>query len=197
MNYIQSSTRGGQEGYRGSYDIFSRLANERNLFITGEIDNDIASLIIAQMLYLNSKDSHAPISLYINSPGGDVLSGLAIVDAMKSIQAPVYTFCIGLCASAAALIFSSGKKGHRYAYSHSRIMIHTVRGMMNGPIGDVAINYNLMQELNDDVYDVLSINTGQEILKIKEDTQRDCWFRVADAIAYGLVDKTIDTATSS
>lgn len=191
MNQVPNVLVTDPDGSSRVVDLFSKLANDRNLFITGEIDEEVSNLIIAQMLYLNSKDAGQPIYLYINSPGGDALSGLAIVDVIKSIRAPVYTFCIAACASAAALIFSSGRKGNRYVYKHSRIMIHAVRGMMNGPINEVKINYNLMEELNVDMCEVLSSNTGQTFQKIEQDTYHDRWFKAEDAIAYGLADKII------
>lgn len=196
MDFIQNNSSGDADVYRQSYDIFSRLAEDRNLFINGEINDNVANMLIAQMLFLNAKDPKTPISLYINSPGGSVMPALAIVDVIHSIQAPVYTFCISLCASAAALVLSSGKKGQRYIYPHSRVMIHTVRGVMDGPISDISISYNLMNELNREVYEALSANTGQSIDVIQKDSERDYWLNSFDAIAYGLVDKVISRRTN-
>lgn len=176
------------DGTHRVYDIYSKLANDRNIFLTGEINNESSCLIIAQLLYLNSVDSVTPICLYINSPGGEVMDGLVITDIIKTIKAPVYTYCIGSCSSAAALIFVSGDRGHRFMYPHSRLMIHAVKGTMNGPMADIMVNYALMGSLNEDVCALIAANTQIPIDSVRVAIEKDKWLNAEEALKYGFAD---------
>lgn len=191
MNTMPTVLVKDDDGASRFYDIQSKLLADRNVFLMGEIDDEILGLLSTQLLYLNSIDSSTPIYLYINSMGGDAMAGLAIVDIIKSLNAPVYTFCIGVCASAAALIFSSGEKGYRFLYEHSRVMIHTIQGTMNGPMGKMKANYQMMECLNKDVCAVLAENTIKDIQKISHDIKDDKWMCANEAIEYGLADRII------
>lgn len=191
MNIMPNVLVKDSEGNTRMMDIYSKLANDRNIFLIGTIDEDLAGSIIMQLLHLNSDNSETPICLYINSNGGEAKSSFGIIDVIRSLRAPVYTYCIGSCASAAALIFSSGEKGNRYLYPHSRIMIHAIQGTMNGPMSNVAANYQLMESLNNDVCKIISENTGKSIEVVQEDTLKDYWMTSDIAIKYGLADKII------
>lgn len=193
MNLLPNILVKDSEGNTRMMDIYSKLANDRNIFLIGTIDEEIASSIIMQLLHLNSDNPDAPICLYINSNGGEAKSSFGIIDVIRSLRAPVYTYCLGTCASAAALIFSSGEKGNRYLYQHSRIMIHAIQGTMNGPMVNVTANYQFMESLNDDVCQIIAENTGKSFLSVKEDTSRDYWMKANAAIEYGLADKIIPT----
>jgi len=185
-----------------SYDIYSRLLRERIIFIGEPIDDTMASLVIAQMLFLQGEDPLEPISMYINSPGGSITSGLAIYDTMQFIQPPVHTWCVGQAASMAALLLAAGEKGHRYALPYSRILIHQPWGGMQGQATDIQIQareiLRLRQWLNNVlVNNVLAKHTGQPLEKIEQDTERDYYMTAEEAVAYGLVDSVAQPRQSN
>ncbi len=183
------------EGER-HYDIFSRLLNERIILLTGEINDKVASLIIAQLLYLTSVDENKDIQLYINSPGGSVTSGLAIYDTMKSISCDVSTICIGMCASMGAFLLAGGTKGKRYALENSEIMIHQPLGGGQGPAKDVEIMTKRLLRMKDNINRIMSENTGQPFEKIEFDTDRDYFLNAQEALEYGIVDHIIKSKTN-
>ena len=174
-----------------AYDIYSRLLDDRIIFITGEINDAVANTVIAQMLYLESKSAKAPISLYINSPGGVSQSGLAILDTMNYIKCPVSTICIGLCASAAALLLAGGQKGKRFSLPNAKIMIHQPLGGAQGQASDIAIQANEILKTKKRINDILAQNTSQPLSKIEVDTDRDFYMNAEEAEKYGLVDKNL------
>ncbi len=174
-----------------SFDIFSRLLKERIVFLTGPIDEHIANLVIAQLLFLAAEDPKADISLYINSPGGSVNAGLAIMDTMNHIKPDVSTICVGLAASMGAVILSSGKKGKRYILPHSEVMIHQPWGGAQGQASDIEITAKHILKLKDVLNKILAKNTGQKLSVIEKDTDRDFYMDAKDAVKYGIVDKII------
>jgi ATP-dependent Clp protease, protease subunit len=177
-----------QSGER-AYDIYSRLLKERIIFLSGSIDDDTANIVIAQMLFLQSEDPKKDISLYINSPGGSVTAGLAIIDTMNHIKPDVSTVCVGMAASAAAIILSAGKKGKRYALPHSEIMIHQPWGGTEGRASDIEITARHILKMREVLNRILSENTGQPIAKIEKDVDRDFFMSSEDAKKYGIIDK--------
>ncbi|MGZ6269584.1 MAG: ATP-dependent Clp protease proteolytic subunit [Candidatus Limnocylindrales bacterium] len=180
---IESSSRGER-----AYDIYSRLLRERIIFLGDAIEDNIANLVIAQLLFLDSEDPERDISLYINSPGGVITSGLAIYDTMQYVKAPVSTICIGMAASMAAVLLAAGAKGKRYALPHSRIMIHQGSGGFRGNTPDVFIQVREMEALVNTNHEILSRHTGQAIDKIVKDTERDYFMAPAQAKDYGIID---------
>ena len=175
-----------------SYDIYSKLLEERIIFITGEINDAVANTVVAELLYLEAKDSTKDIDIYINSPGGSVTSGLAIYDTMNFIKCDVSTICIGMAASMAAFLLSSGKKGKRYALPSSEIMIHQPLGQAEGQATDILIHAKHIEQTREKLNSILAANTGKPLDVIKQDTERDNFMSAAEAAAYGLVDKVID-----
>jgi ATP-dependent Clp protease protease subunit len=175
-----------------SYDIYSRLLEDRIVFLSGEVTTESSNLIIAQLLYLESKDNKKPISLYINSPGGVVDAGLAIFDTMNYIKSPVSTICVGMCASMAAVLLAGGEKGKRYALPNSRIMIHQPSGGAKGQASDIEIAAEQIVKLKKKMNELLSELTGQKIEKIKEDSNRDFYMGAKLAVEYGIIDKVIE-----
>ena len=173
-----------------SYDIYSILLKNRIIFISGEIDDTLSNLVVAQLLYLDSL-SHEDISLYINSPGGSVTSGLAIYDTMNFIKSDVSTICYGICASMAALLLSSGKKGKRYILPNADVMIHQVLGRSEGQASDVKIATDRILDLKNRLNTILSKNTNKHIKTIEKDTDRDNYLNANEALEYGIVDKII------
>ena len=173
-----------------SYDIYSILLKNRIIFISGEIDDTLSNLVVAQLLYLDSL-SHEDISLYINSPGGSVTSGLAIYDTMNFIKSDVSTICYGICASMAALLLSSGKKGKRCILPNADVMIHQVLGRSEGQASDVKIATDRILNLKNRLNTILSKNTNKHIKTIEKDTDRDNYLNAEEALEYGLVDKII------
>lgn len=173
-----------------SYDIYSILLKNRIIFISGEIDDTLSNLVVAQLLYLDSL-SHEDISLYINSPGGSVTSGLAIYDTMNFIKSNVSTICYGICASMAALLLSSGHKGKRYILPNADVMIHQVLGRSEGQASDVKIATDRILDLKNRLNTILSKNTNKHIKTIEKDTDRDNYLNANEALEYGLVDKII------
>ncbi len=172
-----------------SYDIYSRLLEDRIIFLTGEIDDNVADLVVAQLIYLEGKDSTKDISLYINSPGGSVSAGFAIYDTMNYIKCDVSTICIGMAASMGAFLLSSGAKGKRYALPNAKVMIHQPLGGAQGQASDIAIQANEILKTKKRINDILAQNTSQPLSKIEIDTDRDFYMTAEEAEKYGLVDK--------
>ena len=172
-----------------AYDIYSRLLKDRVIFLGGPIDDDVANLVIAQLLFLESEDPKKDISLYINSPGGVVTAGLAIVDAMNHVKPNVSTVCVGMAASAAAVILSSGEKGKRYALPNAEVMIHQPHGGAEGQATDIEITAKQILKLRERLNKILARNTGQPLAKIEKDVERDFFMTADEAKKYGLVDQ--------
>ena len=174
-----------------SYDIYSRLLNERIIFLADEVNDVTASLVVAQLLYLESEDPDADISLYINSPGGSVTTGLAIYDTMNFIKCDVSTICVGMAASMGAFLLSSGAKGKRLALPNSEIMIHQPSGGSQGQATDIQIQAEHILKIKDRLNKILAANTGKPVEVIAADTERDNFMTAEEALAYGLVDRVI------
>lgn len=175
-----------------SYDIYSRLLEDRIVFLTGEINDAMANTIVAQLIYLEGKNPDKDIFMYINSPGGSVSAGLAIYDTMQYIKCPVSTICIGMAASMAAVILSSGEKGKRICLPHSEVMIHQPLGGTQGQASDILLHAQHIQKTRDTLNKILSANTGKDIQTITKDTDRDNFLDAKQAVKYGLVDKIFD-----
>ena len=174
-----------------AYDIYSRLLNERIIFLGGPIDDHVANLIIAQLLYLDHTDSKKDVYLYINSPGGSVTAGLAIIDTMNFIKADVSTICVGIAASMGALILSSGKKGKRFSLPNSEVMIHQVMGGTEGQASDIAINAKHILRTKDTLNKILATNTNKKMDQVEKDSDRDYWMTSDEAKKYGIIDDII------
>jgi len=174
-----------------AYDIYSRLLKDRIVFIGNAIDDTVANLVIAQILFLQMEDPDKDISIYINSPGGIVTSGLAIYDTMQYVKCNVNTFCIGQASSMGAVLLSAGTKGKRYILPHARVMIHQPWGGMQGAAADINIHVKEILNLRDKIYQILVDHTGQSIEKIKKDCDRDYFMSSEEAKKYGLVDEVI------
>lgn len=172
-----------------SYDIYSRLLKERIVFLGTAIDDTVANLIVAQLLFLDSEDPDKEIRLYVNSPGGQVSSGLAIYDTMQLTKAPVATVCVGMAASMGAVILAGGRKGRRYALPNSRIMIHQPIGGVQGQAVDIEIEAKEILRLRENLNELLARHTGQPLDRIKRDTDRNFWMSPTEAKEYGLVDE--------
>ena len=181
---IETSSRGER-----AYDIYSRLLKERIIFLGDAIEDHVANLIIAQLLFLESEDPERDISLYINSPGGVVTSGLAIYDTMQYLRAPVSTICIGMAASMASVLLAAGAPGKRYALPNSRIMIHQGSGGFRGNTPDVFIQVRELEELNGRLNGILARHTKQTVEKVAKDTERDFFMSPEQAQAYGIIDE--------
>lgn len=174
-----------------AYDIFSRLLKERIIFIGTPITDDIANLIIAQLLFLESENAEKDINVYINSPGGVVTAGLAIYDTMQHVKPDISTICVGQAASAGALLLASGKKGKRFSLPNARVMIHQLMGGAQGQATDVEIQTKEMLRMKQQTNQILAKHTGQPISKIEKDTDRDFFMSPEEAKKYGLIDKII------
>ena len=174
-----------------SYDIFSRLLNDRIIFLSDEVNDATASLVVAQMLFLEAQDPTKDISFYINSPGGSVTAGMAIYDTMQYIKCDVSTICIGMAASMGAFLLSAGTKGKRIALPHSEIMIHQPLGGAQGQASDIKIRAELILRTRDMLNKILSEKTGQPIEQIEKDTDRDNFMTAQQALDYGLIDRII------
>ncbi len=172
-----------------SYDIYSKLLEERIIFITGEIEDAMANTVVAQLLYLEAKDSTKDIDIYINSPGGSVTAGLAIFDTMNFIKCDVKTICVGMAASMGAFLLSSGTKGKRFALPSSEIMIHQPLGGAQGQASDIKIQAEHILKLKKKLNTVLAQNTGKPLDVIEKDTDRDNYLSAEEALRYGLIDK--------
>jgi ATP-dependent Clp protease protease subunit len=176
-----------------AYDIYSRLLKDRLIFIVGPVDDYMANIVVAQMLFLESENPDRDISLYINSPGGVVSSGLAIYDTMQFVRPDVSTICIGQAASMGATLLSGGAKGKRYALPHARMMIHQPLGGFQGQAADMEIHAREMLETRDRLNKILAKHTGQSVEKIKKDTDRDNFMAAGEAVAYGLIDRILES----
>ena len=188
---VEQSPRGER-----SYDIFSRLLNDRIVFLGEEVTDVSANLVIAQLLHLESQDSEKDISLYINSPGGSVTAGLAILDTMNYIKCDVSTICLGECASMGAVLLSAGAKGKRYCLPNSMVLIHQPSGGAQGQQTEIQIVADFMRKTRDRLNNILASNTGQPLEVIERDTERDNYMTAEEAMAYGLVDKVIVDRTT-
>ena len=176
-----------------SFDLFSRMLEDRIIFLTGEINDSVADLVVAQLIYLEGKDPDKDISLYINSPGGSVTAGMAIYDTMNYIKCDVSTICIGMAASMGAFLLSSGAKGKRYALPNAEIMIHQPLGGAQGQASDIAIHAQQILKIKAKLNKILSENTNQPLEKVEVDTDRDYFMSAPEACEYGLIDKVFDT----
>ena len=174
-----------------AYDIYSRLLKDRIIFLGDAIDDSVANIIIAQLLFLESQDKDRDIKLYVNSPGGSVTAGLAIMDTMDYIKPEVSTICVGMAASMGAVLLSAGAKGKRFALANSEIMIHQVLGGAEGQASDIKIRAERILKMKDQLNEILAKNTGQPMSKIEKDTDRDYFMTAEEAKKYGLVDKLI------
>ncbi len=188
MNLIPMVVEQSSRGER-SYDIYSRLLEDRIIFLSGEINDGMANTIVAQLIYLEAKDMNKDISLYINSPGGSVSAGLAIYDTMQYVHCDVSTICIGMAASMGAFLLSSGTKGKRFALPNSEIMIHQPLGGAQGQASDIVIVANHIQKTKEKLARILSENCGQPFETVMADTDRDNYMSAEEALQYGLIDK--------
>ena len=175
-----------------SYDIYSRLLNDRIIFLSDEVNDTTASLVVAQLLFLEAQDPDKDISLYINSPGGSITAGMAIYDTMNFIKCDVSTICIGMAASMGAFLLSSGAKGKRYALPNSEIMIHQPLGGMQGQATDIKIHADRIIRMRKTLNEILAANTGKELSAIEQDTERDHFLTAKEAVEYGLIDRVFD-----
>lgn len=183
---IETSGRGER-----AYDIYSRLLRDRIILLGTPIDDNVANLICAQLLFLESENSEKQINMYINSPGGSVTAGLAIYDTMQYISSPVATLCMGQAASMGSLLLAAGEEGMRYALPHSRIMIHQPMGGFQGQATDIDIHAREIIRLRSSLNDILSRHTGQAVEKVEQDTERDYFMSAAEAKEYGIVDSVL------
>ncbi|HZO83385.1 MAG TPA: ATP-dependent Clp endopeptidase proteolytic subunit ClpP [Candidatus Binataceae bacterium] len=174
-----------------AYDIYSRLLKDRIVFLGTEINDDVANLITAQFLFLESEDPEKEISFYINSPGGSITAGLAIYDTMQFIKPPVSTLCLGQAASMGAVLLAAGHKGRRYALPHSRIMIHQPLGGAQGPAADIEIQAREILRMREEINNLFARHTGQNLRRIEKDTDRDMFMSPEQAVEYGLIDEVI------
>jgi ATP-dependent Clp protease protease subunit len=187
MPYVVEQTHRGER----SYDIYSRLLKDRIIFLGTPIDDDVANVVIAQLLFLESEDPDKDINLYINSPGGSVTAGMAIYDTMQYVKPPVSTICMGQAASMGALLLCAGAKGKRYALPHARVMIHQVLGGAQGQASDVEIQAKEILRLKAKMNEIMAKHTGQPIERIEKDTDRDYFMGAGEAKEYGLVDEVV------
>lgn len=185
--YVIERTSRGDQGY----DIYSRLLKDRIVFIGSEIDDAVANVVIAQLLFLESENPETPVYLYVNSPGGHVTSGLAIYDTMQYVKPEVSTICIGQAVSMAAVLLASGAAGRRYALPHSRVMIHQVLGGVQGQASDIEIHAREIVRVREQLNSILEKHTGQTLARIASDTDRDYFMTAGDSIDYGIVDAII------
>lgn len=189
MNIIPSIIEKTKTGER-AYDIYSRLLKDRIIFISGEIDDELANIIIGQLLFLDSKNNN-DICLYINSPGGSITAGMAIYDTMNYIKSDVSTICIGMCASMASILLASGKKGKRYILPNSEVMIHQPLGGVSGQASEIKIVADRIIYLRNKLNKILSDKTGKDIKTIEIDTDRDHYLSAKEALEYGVIDKIL------
>ena len=191
MNYVPMVVEQSGRGER-AYDIYSRLLKDRIIFLGGPIDDNVANVVIAQLLFLESEDPDKDIHLYINSPGGVVTAGLAIYDTMQYIKPDVSTICIGQAASMGSVLLAAGAKGKRYALPYSRIMIHQPLGGAQGQSTDIQIQAREILRIRETLNEILSRHTGQSVKKLTEDTERDNFMSAQEAKEYGLIDEVIE-----
>ena len=188
---VEQSGRGER-----AYDIFSRLLKDRIIFLGGGVDDDVANLIIAQMLFLSNENDEADIHFYINSPGGVITSGLAIYDTMQFLRCDVSTYCVGQAASMGSVLFAGGAKDKRFMLPNSRILLHQplISGVMQGPATDLEIEAKEILRLRERLYDILSKHTGKKAKDIEKDCDRNLWLEADESINYGLADKILQKA---
>ncbi len=187
LPYVIEQTGQGER----SYDIYSRLLKDRIIFLGGEVTDDSANAIIAQLLFLEADDPKKDIFMYINSPGGSVTAGMAIFDTMQYVKPDVCTFCVGMAASMGAFLLAAGEKGKRFALPNSEIMIHQPLGGASGQATDIEIHARRIIEIKDKMNRILSERTGQDLEKVRQDTERDYFMEAQAAMEYGLIDKVI------
>ena len=183
---VEQTSRGER-----SYDIYSRLMQDRIVLLGGEVNDDSANLIVAQLLFLQAQDAKKPVSMYINSPGGSVTAGLAIYDTMQFISCPVHTYCIGQAASMGAVLLTAGEKGHRFALPNARIMIHQPRGGAEGTASDIEITCQEILRLKQKLNEILAAHSGQPMEQVVRDTDRDHFMGAEEARAWGLIDQVL------
>lgn len=184
---VEQTSRGER-----AFDIYSRLLNERIVFLGTPINDQVANLIVAQLLHLESEDPEKDIAIYVNSPGGNVYAGLAIYDTIQFIKPDVSTICIGIAMSMGALLLAGGTKGKRYVLPNSKILIHQLSGGFEGPAADIEIHAREALSLRKRLDEILALHTGQPMEKVERDTERDYFMTAEDALAYGIVDKIIE-----
>jgi ATP-dependent Clp protease protease subunit len=185
--YVVEQTGRGER----SYDIYSRLLKDRIVFLGGTVTDDLANLITAQLLFLESEDPEREVNMYINSPGGSVTAGLAIYDTMQFVKPPVSTLCVGQAASMGSFLLAAGAKGRRYALPHSRILIHQLSGGFEGQAADIEIQAREALRQKEILNDILARHTGKTVKQIEKDTDRDNFMSAAQAVEYGLIDEVI------
>jgi len=190
-NYLIPTVIEKTAGGERAYDIYSRLLKDRIIFLGDAVDDHVANIVIAQLLFLESQDKTKDIKLYINSPGGSVTAGLAMIDTMNLIKPDVATICVGMAASMGAMLLSAGKKGKRFVLPNSEVMIHQVLGGAEGQASDIKIRAERIIKMKDMLNHMLSENTGQSFAKVEKDTDRDYFMTAEEAVAYGIVDKII------
>ncbi len=195
MSYIPYVVEQTGRGER-SYDIYSRLLKDRIIMLSGEVNDQVASSIVAQMLFLEAQDPDKDIYFYINSPGGVITSGLSIYDTMNYIKPDIVTICIGQAASMGAFLLSSGTKGKRYALPNARIMIHQPSGGAQGQSTDIQIHAKEIQRLKDRLNEILAEQTGKTVKRLEKDTERDNFMSTEEAVEYGLIDKVLTKSFS-
>jgi ATP-dependent Clp protease, protease subunit len=184
---IEQTARGER-----SYDLWSRLLKDRIVFLGTEVDDYVANLIVAQLLFLEKEDPDKDIDFYVNSPGGSVTAGLAIYDAMQIIKPDVATICVGMAASMGAVLLAGGAKGKRHCLSHARVMIHQASGGFRGTAADIAVQVKEINHYMETLIGILARHTGQDTEKIRRDIDRDYWLSAEEAVNYGLVDKVLE-----
>ena len=183
---IEQTSRGER-----SYDIYSRLLKDRVIFVVGQVEDHMANLVVAQLLFLESTDPKRDVQMFINSPGGSVIAGMGIYDTMQYVAPDIGTICVGLAASMGAVLLCAGTKGKRTCLKHSRVMIHQPSGGMQGQFTDMEISYNLIKSMKKELYEIMANHTGQPYDKIEEDCDRDNWMTATEAKEYGLVDEVL------
>ena len=183
---VEQTSRGER-----SYDIYSRLMQDRIVLLGGEVNDDSANLIVAQLLFLQAQDAKRPVSMYVNSPGGSVTAGLAIYDTMQFISCPVHTYCIGQAASMGAVLLTAGEKGHRFALPNARIMIHQPWGGAEGKASDIEITCQEILRLKQKLNEILAAHSGQPMEQVVRDTDRDHFMGAEEARAWGLIDQVL------
>ncbi len=196
MNFVPIVIEQTSRGER-SYDIYSRLLKERVIFIVGQVDDHVANLVVAQILFLESENPDKDISIYINSPGGSVTAGMAIYDTMQFTRPDVSTLCVGQAASMGAVLLAGGCKGKRYALAHSRVMIHQPLGGFQGQATDIDIHAKELLKTREQLNLLLSRHTGRDVAAIRGDTERDYFMSAEEALAYGLVDEILSKREGS
>ena len=196
FNFVPVVLEQNARGER-SYDIFSRLLKERIVFLVGVVDDNVANVVVAQLLWCESENPDKDIHLYINSPGGAVSAGLSIYDTMQYIRSDVATTCVGQAASMGAFLLASGAKGKRSVLPNSRVMLHQPSGGSSGVAADIEIQAREIMLMRDKLNEILALHTGQPVKRIAEDTDRDFWMNAQEALDYGIIDKVIETRVTS